>query len=387
MLMSDFIENHLEAILQDWENFAAKQTPGSTGMSKEELRDFAEDVLCSVVHDMRLEQSEDTRHEKSVGEPGTDKTNAVTNTARAHAMERLSGGFTLYQLVAEYRALRASVIRHWRNKVGKAGEEELEQLMRFNEAIDESLTEAASWYNSRVEEARMLLNGALAHDLRSPLGAVLAAAEVLLHEQTLDARQLRMALTIRNGANRIKGMINDLLDFTRTRLGTGLPINVRECNMKRIISNLIEENGACHPEAEIDFEFDGDPTGCWDAGRIEQMFGNLIGNALEHGQKSPVRIVGCAHDKEVTVAVHNKGNVIPKEKLSTIFDPLKGGSEPNHPQHTSRAGLGLGLYIVRQIAEAHDGDVEVDSSAETGTTFTVRLPRKPKKSSEVAGLT
>jgi signal transduction histidine kinase len=387
MRMPDFIESNIEPIIEDWEAFAGRQRPSAVGLNREERRDLAVQILQSVAQDMRISQSEEVRHEKSLGERPLKEPTPVARTARGHAAERLALGFTLNQLVAEYRALRASVVRRWRDEIGEVRGGEVEELTRFNEAIDESLTEAVGWYNSRVEDARILLNGALAHDLRSPLGAILMSAEVLLREENLDGRQIRTALRIRNSATRIKSMISDLLDFTRTRLGTGLPINTSECNMEMILRDVIEERRASHPDATINCEVAGNLNGQWDADRIEQMLGNLVGNAVEHGRNSPVKVVAEGCNREVTVIVHNQGSQIPEDEQAVIFDPLRRATAQSRQGQPAGAGLGLGLYIARQIAEAHDGTIEVSSSPEAGTTFTVRLPREHREAAKVAGFT
>lgn len=387
MKMADFIEQDLEDILQEWEEFAKEQRPGSVGLSPEELRDLVEAVLRSVTEDMRTGESEEQRHKKSRGGRSPDPDRQVIETARGHAADRLTQGFTLNQLVAEYRALRASVIRRWRKQVPKVRQGDVEELIRFNEAIDETLSEAVGWYNARLEDARDLLNGVLAHDLRSPLGAILTSAELLLHDDDLDGRQTRTALRMRNSASRIQSMLSDLLDFTRTRLGTGLPMKAEDSSMERIIGVVVEEQRAAYPEIRIREEASGDLSGRWDPSRIEQMLENLTTNAVKHGEGSPVTVAAKGLNGSVSVSVHNQKGTISNEEQRVIFDPLRRVAIQRRRDHSGGAGLGLGLYIARQIAEAHEGSIDVESSPEAGTTFTVRLPRRPKASAATAGLT
>lgn len=387
MHLSDFIENHIDSILREWEKVAERQRPGATSMSRKELRDMAGDILRAVAHDMRLEQSEEIRHERSLGKRPEKQGPAVTESARGHAQGRLSQGFTLNQLVAEYRALRASVIRRWRAEVGASDERQLEQLTRFNEAIDQSLADSVNWYNARIEDARVMLNGILAHDLRGPLGAVLMSTEVFLHDDSLSDLQMRTAVRIRNSSRRMETMINDLLDFTRTRLGTGLPVELGDYDMGRIIRDVVEEHRAFHPAATVNCEPSGDLSGCWDHARIEQMLGNLIGNAIEHGGDSPVTVTAKQLNSEIAVSVHNEEGFIPQEEQRVIFDPMQRAAVRHGEERPGTAGLGLGLYIACQIAEAHGGVIDLDSSPERGTTFTVRLPRRREKGAGTAGMT
>lgn len=386
MNLPDFIEHNLEPILSEWEQFAHSLRPAAEGLSRLELRDLAEAILQTVCDDMRTEQSEAARERKSISDLKGDSS-AIGECARGHASERLTEGFTLDQLMAEYRALRASVIRQWRAQIDTPDEHAFEEVMRFNEAIDESLVEAVGWYNSRLEDARDLLNGVLAHDLRNPLGSMLTGAEVLLRDESLASRHTATAARIRNSGTRMQKMINDLLDFTRTRLGTGLPIDISHGDLGRIVREVVEELAAHHPDASIAWSVSGDLSGTWDVSRIEQMLSNLISNAIHHAREgSQISVHAQGHDGEVTAEVHNEGGVIPEEEQEVIFDPLRRAAVAGHPERTSDEGVGLGLYIARQIAEAHEGTVDLESSEE-GTTFTIRVPRRRQKGPPTAGMT
>ncbi|HZX24545.1 MAG TPA: HAMP domain-containing sensor histidine kinase [Woeseiaceae bacterium] len=388
MRMADFIEQNLEPILSDWEQFAAELEPAAAGLTKQELRNLAGAILRSIAEDIRMNQSEAERHRKSLEEPNRDGGH-IGRTGRGHAAERLGEGFTLQQLVAEYRALRASVIRQWRETLQEQGDGEVEELTRFNEAVDESLVEAVGWYHARIEDARDLLNGVLAHDLRGPLESLLIGTRVLMdHEAALEADQLRSVVLIRNSGERMRALINDLLDFTRTRLGTGLPIAAAEADLGLILRRICDELRMAHPEADIRCEASGDLAGVWDGGRIEQMLANLIENAVTHGrQRRPVRVLARADGDDVVVEVHNEHGGIPEEMQEVIFDPLRRAARSDTTEGLAGYSVGLGLYIARQIVEAHNGFIELASSQEDGTTFTVRLPRRRRDGAHTAGLT
>lgn len=385
MSMADFIEDNEQAILADWQRFAGSLLPAAEGLTGQQLRNLAQQILSSVVADMRTGQTEKARGEKSRGDLQGDRS-SLGRTAKGHAAERLTAGFTLNQLVAEYRALRASIIKRWRAAHdGALNDEALEELTRCNEAIDESLAESVGWYNSRIEEARELLNGVLAHDLRNPLGSILAGVEVLLLDESLRPQHTATAVRIRNSGRRMQTMINDLLDFTRTRLGTGLPIDISHHDLGRIVVGVVEELRTYHPETHLHCTISGDLKGAWDSARIEQMLSNLISNAVQHGTRgTPVTVTAEASDSELVVEVHNEGEAIPEAEQEVIFDPLRRAAMRGHE---TGSGLGLGLYIARQIAQAHDGGISVASSNEQGTTFTVRLPRRREAGSATAGVT
>lgn len=376
MSMAEFIEDRMELILSDWEDYARTLLPVAEDMSRVALRNLAKEILLSVVADMKTAQSESRRHQKSLGESG-DTGSRVSEIARGHATERLAEGFTLNQVIAEYRALRASVIRRWREECPRTDDTDLEELTRFNEAVDESLTEAVGWYNNRLEGARDLLSGVLAHDLRNPLGAMLTGTEVLLQDASLKSEQTATAARIRSSGNRMRKMIEDLLDFTRTRLGTGMPMKKSNNDLGQILKNVIEELTAFHPGAMLEWSVTGDLSSDCDAARIEQMLSNLIANAIVHGSDDrPVTVTARGDDSDLIVQIQNHGEPISPAEKEVLFDPLRRAAVQlkEAGRHGVR-GVGLGLYIVREIVEAHDGAIRVDSSKEEGTTFTVNLPR------------
>lgn len=266
-------------------------------------------------------------------------------------------------------------------------EQALEELTRFHEAMDESLTLAIGWYHAKLEDARDLLNGVLAHDLRSPLGAILNSADVLLLDDSLSPQQASAAARMRQSAFRMRSMITDLLDFTRTRLGSGLPLAIGEYDIGLIIREVCEEQRALHPSATMHCETSGDLTGQRDYERIGRMLANLIGNAIAHGEQSPVSVIAEGQANGVTLRVHNARGVIDEHEKRLLFDPMRRAAAKRGENRSLQAQIGLGLYIARTITEAHGGVIEVSSSQDDGTKLTVRLPRERAKGAEKAGLT
>ena len=169
-------------------------------------------------------------------------------------------------------------------------------------------------------------------------------------------------------------MVGALLDFTRSRLGGGIPIVRATMNMGKTVHDVVDEISAAHPTRTISIDARGTLHGDWDCARISQVVSNLISNALEHGTERTVVNVGVhGDDNEVTIAIHNRGPAIPEDQLDGIFNAMKGQSTAGKTSGPS-ANLGLGLYIADQIVHAHNGTLDVESSEERGTTFTVRLP-------------
>lgn len=376
MTMSDFILTNLEQILIEWENFAATIRPAAEGMNREELRDEARGILTAIAHDMSTAQSAAEQKTKSEGRAPRPQ-HAPDSAAKVHGGDRLSHGFDLNEMVSEFRALRASVIRLWTQEIGQADRVALDELTRFNEAIDQALGESVAWYNARRDRSKDLLLAVLGHDLRNPLGAMLQSAQFLLKADALDSRYTKAASRILNSGTRMKEMISDLLDFARTRLGDRLPVVPSPMDMGEACRQTLAEISAFYPDSTLRFEATGELSGRWDSARIGQMLSNLVGNAVQHGAiGTPINVTATGSTDEVLVSVHNQGTPVPEKDMPRIFEPLARGSDSTSYSQVVAPSLGLGLYIAREIARAHGGTLELVSSDEEGTTFAARLPRR-----------
>lgn len=233
---------------------------------------------------------------------------------------------------------------------------ELQQTVRFNE----------------------IFTGMLGHDLRNPLGAIMAGAHIAMRRA--EGEQLVKPLSrILSSGSRMARMIDQLLDFTRVRVGNGFPLDRRPTDLVPILRQVIDELCDAHPTHQFRLEgFDQDTLGNWDADRVSQVFSNLVANAVQHG--TPERGVAVSIDGSrgdaVYVHVENGGSVS-AELLPRMFEPMAGGDRRGEKSQ----GLGLGLYISREIVRAHGGSIEVATSG-AGTTFSVRLPRGSERAGE-----
>jgi signal transduction histidine kinase len=227
----------------------------------------------------------------------------------------------------------------------------------------------------RAREFQQFLMGAVGHDLRNPLSALLAAAE-LLRREVEQPQWLRWVDRIEDSGNRATRLISDLLDTTQATLGGGIPVRREPGDLHALTWQVVEEQQAAHPERSILVHLRGNGGGEWDADRLYQVLSNLLGNALSYSPADTEVGVECWEDgEELVLMVSNEGPPIPPHLLPTLFEPFRRGA-PSSPR---RRGLGLGLYIVERLVRAHGGRVAVTSTSTEGTRFTVTLPRHPRR--------
>lgn len=361
-----------EPILAEWVTFARSCGPAAEQMDLDALRDHAREMLVRIVRDLRSPQTDAEQAEKSKG-LAPDATEGVDTPAEVHGAGRAGSGFTVGEMVSEYRALRASVIRLWTEAQGNLTGDELQDLMRFNEAIDQSLAESLTRYTQDIDQSKEMFLAILGHDLRNPLNTVIMASQFMLGTEELVEPHRTLATRMLRSARRMNTMVGDLLDFTRSRLGSGVPIVRRPMDLAKEATNAVDEMVGAHPESEIILETHGALRGEWDCPRISQVLVNLLGNAVQHGStKSPITVTLTGREEDVVLSVHNRSPVIPSADLPGIFSPFK---RLEASEAEASASLGLGLYIAERIVTAHGGTIGVASSEEKGTTFTVHLPR------------
>jgi signal transduction histidine kinase len=223
-----------------------------------------------------------------------------------------------------------------------------------------------------MDRFRDVFLGALGHDLRNPLSVITAGAASLTRHTT-NAAEAKIAARMVSSADRMARMITQLIDLVQARLGGGIPLQPGPADLRHIVRTVVEPLELRYPERQVDLVESGELIGEWDAARLGDAVYALVVNALEHGRHNgPVRIVLQENDDRATLDVHNWGNPIPAELVPLIFDPFRRADER---RRLKSVGLGLGLYLALQIVRAHNGSIEVTSSAEAGTRFRVRLPR------------
>jgi PAS domain S-box-containing protein len=253
-----------------------------------------------------------------------------------------------------------------------------ERVRSEKERQELAAEKAALAEKARVQEFQEGFIAILGHDLRNPLSAIDMGAAVLGQRAVSlkDEATTRVVVRMRASTRRMSRMIEQILDLTRSRLAGGLQVHPRAMNLSSTITAIVDELRAAHPSREVELRCPSTIVGPWDRDRLEQVFSNLLGNALHYGDPArPVRVDVRDEGQEVVLSVHNDGPHIPEALRGELFSPFRRGERDS--KTTETAGLGLGLYISREIVVAHGGEIDVRSSPTEGTTFWVRLPRTP----------
>jgi signal transduction histidine kinase len=314
-----------------------------------------------------LETGAPARHDGEPGRPFPEGTRAALAAPASAGATRavLLAGARAAPALGPVAALAARLVADRAALALERG-----RLERARGGAEEAARRARAEVDARRKAVDFIL-GVVGHDLRNPLGAVHMSAALLHTRGGLGGWQARAVERLRSSAGRMGRIIADLLSYTRTRLGHGLPVTPRPASLEPLVRKVVDELAAVNPGRGIEIAVEGDVSGEWDPDRLEQVASNLISNAVDHGDPSaPVRVSLRAEGPGVVLAVSNSGPGIPPEVLEHLFEPFSRG-----PEATSRksSGLGLGLYIAREIVRAHGGEVTATTGPET--TVSVRLPR------------
>ncbi len=370
------LQNHRDAIVERWIS-AVREQLANGGEYDSELRDhipFFIEAMIEMLHD----ESQGVRKEKLEG---------YDTVGREHGSQRYRIGFSLKTLVKEYGLLRDIILDIMEETPANITPHEVRLLTNFTfTAIADAVDEHARQEQQQKQDAQAAeiaalnernafekyLNGIVSHDLRNPLAAIIMTANACERRGSGDQRTTDGIQRMEKAAKRALRLVENLLDFTQTRLGGALPVDRKNVSLGDIVRQTVEEIMQAHPDAKFETHSSGDVRGDWDADRLAQVVQNLAANALAYGDPSvPVRLEIDSDDGVVRLTVKNLGNPISSDRLAFIFQPMQRATCERH----AKQNLGLGLYIVWHVVAAHGGITEVTSTREAGTAFTVYLPR------------
>ena len=321
MKFSAFIKDNLDAIVADWEAFARK-LPAGRSMSPLALRDHSREILLAIAGDMELRHTDQERADQAQDIVPTEA--STTSAAAEHGALRQMAGFDLVQLFAEFRAMRASVMAFWQRSEGaETGSSAIEQITRFNEGMDKALAQSVQRYSGEVATSRDMFLAVLGHDLRGPLSGIGMSAMLLAKPGLSDAARLQAAARVKRASRDMNRLITDLLEYTRTRLGAGMPTDRIACDLGPVCEASLEDIRAGNPEQQFVQQMSGDLNLQADAARMQQALSNLLSNAVQHGSRqSPVTLTVDGEVDAIVLKVGNSGEPIPPDALQVIFEPL-----------------------------------------------------------------
>ena len=371
MTLAEFIRRHLDEIVGHSVRFARSIEPlANTRIDVDVLRDHLPMILRAIALDLEQPQ---TRGEGITKSEGGATAGIGETAAQTHGLMRAESGLSVAQLVAEYRVLRSVVIRLWTDQETTLSAEATHDLIRFNEAIDQAIAESVAFHGAEVDRWRNTLLATISHDLRGPLQVISMSAEVLSSVIPSDGALTPTVSRLTRSAERLGALLDTLLDYNRTKLGAGMKIVRAHVDLNASCRLELELLRAGLPNVQIDFSSEGPAVGNFDVSRVREALANLVSNAAQYRTPgTPVQVVLKCDSDAVVLSVVNEAPAIEPAVLQTLFEPLR--RHDNASQNASRRNLGIGLFIVREIARAHGGDAFARTD-DGKVVFSMRLPR------------
>jgi signal transduction histidine kinase len=379
MRLADFILAETETILQKWEEFARSIEPPALTMTSKELRNHAAAMLKTIAEDLGTSQTKEEQFTKSIGKSAPGRGDAA---GQLHGIAREQSGFTIEQMVSEYRALRASVLQLWGERHGSALSTSLEDMTRFNEAIDQlqaaSIASFAASARQAVEEHQRKdeFLAMLAHELRNPLSPISSAASMLKLAKGDEVLINKASDIITRQVTHMKSLIDDLLDVSRVRRGL-IELKQEPVDVRRIVTDAVEQvtpliESRCQQlilqEAPHIAVVYGDDK------RLVQILVNVLTNAAKYTpEQGHITLKTEVTNAEVLLSAEDDGIGMAPQLIAHVFDLF---TQAKRTPDRSSGGLGIGLTLVKTLVEMHRGSVSCSSAGlGKGSQFTIRLPR------------
>lgn len=349
MSLPTFIIDNIDQIISEWKRAALPATLPLEGQAKQ--------VLMAVAADIESGASQ----------------SASSAAITVRTVLRAAPDFDVQQAGEALRLLRSVVSSVWHAAGGHAQDE----WRRFHEAVDFAVGEAIAQYALQVERTRSLFLGMLGHDLRTPLSAIHMACQYLSRDDAPPMRKIEAVARVSHCADTMEGMIRDVLDFARSRLGKSMTIAARPVDLGAICQDTLEDIRAEHPRCEFRFEHSGSLNGVGDRARLRQALCNLLDSAARNGARGmPILFQASGTAEGVIFRVTSKGQAMSPDTLRTMFDPIAQLAIAGaNPDGNPPADLGLKLFIAREILRMHHGDVSI-FAGDGATVFEASLPAR-----------
>jgi signal transduction histidine kinase len=364
--LAAFLRDHGQGIVESW-LAEVVSLPSATRRSRALLRDDMPALVQQIADALEANATIATAE-------------AVNSVATAHARGRFEQGYDIRDMVIEYSIFRRTIIEHYAAHAGGLDEDargHVRAIAYLNVMLDAAIADAIAGFMFERDRARDVFIGILGHDLRAPLQSFVMGTEMLMAGDTVEPDAVgKIVPRMARSARRMAGMIRDLLDFTRAHMGGGIPIETSPFDLEDLIEEVIEEQTAAHPQRDIQWRGTAglaDLRGTWDRERIAQALVNLITNAIEHG-RDPIVLEAVHAGGTVRIDVSSNGR-LPADLIGPIRKPF---TRPSTVGTKGRSGLGLGLYIVAEIARAHGGAATAEMVDVDRCRFSISLPdRRP----------
>jgi signal transduction histidine kinase/ActR/RegA family two-component response regulator len=379
--LADFILDQAEPILKEWDKFARTLEPAHSSMTTKELRDHAAEMLKCIADDLRITQS---RQEEIAKSHGNEPRTLQTKTGEVHGLARLNSQFTIEQLASEFRALRSSVLRLWTEAATSPTSEDLADIIRFNEAIDQLLSASIFSFAKATREAleaektrRDQFLAMLAHELRNPLSPISAAATLLKMSKNNDVVVTKASNIIARQVTHMATLVEDLLDVSRVTRGM-IDLKLEPLDLRHVILNAIEQVTPLLDARHHVFTVDELPqpiTMLGDRERLVQILSNLLTNAAKYTpERGHIGLKVDHYDRQVAITIEDDGVGMAADLVPHVFDIF---AQAERTSDRTTGGLGLGLALVKSLTELHGGKVTCSSEGhDKGSRFTLWLPRE-----------
>jgi signal transduction histidine kinase len=372
MRVIDILRQRESDIVDEAARFAQSLAPfADESVDSAVLRDHLPSVLRAMVRDLERPQ---TREEEIAKSEGRAPMPPAETAAEIHGRMRAESGLSVGQVVAEYRVLRSVVSRMWSDSAAYDSDSR-HDMIRFNAAIDQAIAESVSFHSAEMRRWRYALLAVIAHDLRGPLQSMAMISE-FLGERLRNTEHVPHIDRLASAAERLRILLDSLLDYSTTKFGRPMRLNLAQADLASALEAELDLVRSAHPTVSFILQCDGNLSGLFDENRVREAFSNLLSNAVQYSEPStPVRAIATEAHGQIRLEVRNHGEAIPAEAVHSVFEPLRRADE------TRRAGtrhnLGIGLFIVREVARAHGGSVGVTYD-DGEVVFWLSLSKKPE---------